>query len=92
MVQEVFQDKDPETREKYAVDAQMMLDSKFYTEYINLLEQIAISKMSREANTSTDMLFGKALIFYASLQRQKMKEYAGYKRPKESERRNGRKY
>jgi len=85
MIQEVFQNKEPEDREKMAIEAKIYLESKFYTEFDNALEQIAISKMSREANTSYDMLFGKALLFYASLRRTKMKEFAGYERPKQEE-------
>jgi len=84
-VKEVFKDLTPEKKAENAIEAQKMLDSNFYMEFINLIEQNAISKMSREASTSDDMLFGKALIYYVSLQRMKMKEFASYKPPKEGE-------
>lgn len=85
LIHEVFVDLDEDKKEKYAMEAKALQDSEFYKEFIGLMEQIAISKMAREANTSTDMLFGKALLFYVSLQRTKMKEFAGYKRPKQEE-------
>jgi hypothetical protein len=85
LIEEVFTELNPDKREEYALEAKQILESKFYIEFLRLMEQLAITKMARESNTATDMLFGKAMIYYVLTQRTKLKEFASYEKPKTGE-------
>ena len=84
-IEEVFTNLNPDQRADYATEAKLMLEGKFYPEFMKLMEQLAISKMAREANSNIEMLFGKAILFYVMTQRTKLKEFASYEKPREGE-------
>lgn len=84
-VEEVFTNLTPEQKENYALEAKQILEGKFYPEFLKLMEQLAISKMAREANTNAEMIFGKAVLWYVMTQRTKLKEFANYKPPVDGE-------
>lgn len=85
LLDEVFKNETPEKKEEYAIEANRIKDSEFYNEFLKLMEQTAVSKIAREASDSVQMLFGKALLFYVTHQKTKLKEFASYQRPKEGE-------
>lgn len=85
VIEDVFTNLSQEKKEQYALEAKQLLNSDFYKDFLRLMEQLAVNKMARDASTGTDMLFGKAVLFYVMTQRTKLKEYASYEAPKQGE-------
>lgn len=85
MVEDLLEGLTPEDRSKHALAAKELLENETLQYTFKLMDQVAINKMARESNTSIEMLFGKALIFYVMTHKSKLKEMSNYKAPTTTE-------
>jgi hypothetical protein len=70
-----------EQKEEFAIKSRAYLEDKFWTNFDNLMTNLALNKMGQGAVNQDEMMFAKMVLWFNSTRRAKMKEFATYEKP-----------
>lgn len=77
---EVFQNLTPEQKEEYAMKSKIYIEDPFWKEFDTMIDQMAINKMGRESTNADEVMFGKMVLWFNFMRRNKIKEFSLYKK------------
>jgi len=76
--EEVWQNLDPEQKDKLALKAKEYVSDDFWKDFDQMINNLALNKMGRESVNADDMMFAKMILWYHEMRRTKLKEISNW--------------